>query len=375
MTNNITGVPVRTHIFEIDLIRAITVASVVALHCLATSQFLLPDTKSLYLVNLIIHIIHYNREMFMFVTGLVLTYAYFGKAFSAKKFWLRRALLILVPYLFWSVIYVKINGPSLGAGDYLGTLGHDVLIGEASYQLYYILLALEFYLFFPFFLMFLKKVANHPWTTLSVSLIVQLVFMYFDYSYIQTGVLASSVFSQFIVPYQDRIFLTYQFFFIFGAFTAIYMKQGYAFIKKWGWLSLPILAVCLVLYSVYYYHVIALRGDIFYATSVIQPSVVIYSIVVILFFLWLAVNWAKNLKLNWLVKTISDTSFGIYFVHVFLLGLVIKYFLPIVWSPAPIALKMVLIVVVTFTLSVLLCYALLKIPFLAWTIGRGKKGG
>ena len=102
-------VPVRAHIYEIDLIRTITVFSVVTLHSLASTQFLLPNESSLDLINLVIHIIHYNRMMFMFLTGLVLTYAYFGRPFSAKRFWKRRTLLIFIPYVFWSVIYVKLT--------------------------------------------------------------------------------------------------------------------------------------------------------------------------------------------------------------------------------------------------------------------------
>ncbi len=363
-------VPVRSHIYEIDLIRTITVFSVVILHALASSQFLLTDQPSLYLMNLVIHIIHYNREMFMFLTGLVLTYVYFGRPFSAKKFWVKRTLLIFIPYLLWSVIYVKINNHTLDLPAYLNLLWHDLLIGQASYQLYYILLALQFYLIFPFFLLFLKKVAQHPKMTLSISLLLQLVFMYLDYSFVQTGILKSAIFTQFILPYQDRIFLTYQFFFIFGAFAAIYMQESYHFLKKYGRFFPLALALTLIPYALYYYHVLDLRGDIFYATSVIQPSVVIYSIIIIAFFSWAATIWAKKLKAYWLIKIISDTSFGIYFVHVFILALIIKYLLPVFSNSAPLLFKISFVALSTFTASVAFCFVLLQTPVLSWTIGR-----
>ncbi len=375
MKDNQDGVPVpvRAHIFEIDLIRAVTVFSVVALHCLASTQFLVPAVSSLYLVNLFIHLLHYNREMFMFVTGLVLTYAYFGKPFSAKKFWLRRALLILVPYLFWSIIYVKINNHTLGLEAYLKLLWHDILVGEASYQLYYILLALEFYILFPFFLIFLKKVSKHPWTTLSISFLFQIFFLHLDYNYLQSGIFKSDLITNFILPFQDRIFITYQFFFIFGAFTAIYMKDGYSFMKKFGKFLPFVVITSIILYSIYYYYLIGISKNIFYATSVLQPSVTIYSIVIILFFLWLAISWVKNLKLYKVVKLTADTSFGIYFVHVAILSLVVKYLLPLTPNILPLSLKMGLVIAVTFTTSVLFCAFLLKTPLLAWTIGRGRK--
>ncbi len=369
------GAPIQTrsHIYEIDLIRAITVFSVVSLHSIASTQFLLADQQSLYIVNLAIHLVHYNREMFMFLTGLVLTYAYFGKPFSAKKFWLRRTLLIFIPYLFWSMVYVWINNRNQDWLSYFSLLGRDVLTGQASYQLYYILLALQFYLIFPFFLLFLRKVARHPWTTLSISLVAEMIFMYVDYSYIQTGTLNSAIFTQFIVPYQERIFLTYQFFFIFGAFTAIYMKKGYDFLNRYGRLLPGVLTGVIFFYSLYYFHVLGLRQNIFYATSVIQPAVVVYSLVIIIFFFWLATKWVKKLPFYQLVKVISDTSFGIYFVHVFIIALVIEYLLPPLEKSLPVAVQMGFVVTFAFAASVAFCFLILQIPVLSWTIGRGRK--
>ena len=362
----------RPHIYEIDLIRGITVFSVVMLHSLATTQYLTPATAQLYFVNLIIHLLHYGREIFIFITGLVLTYSYFGKQFSARKFWLKRVLLIFIPYVFWSIIYVKINNHTLGLLPYLDLLWRDILIGGASYQLYYILLALQLYIIFPIYLPFLKKVASRPWLTLSISFLIQFVLMYIDFVYLQKGTINSKVVTDFINPYQDRIFLSYQFFFLMGSFSAIYLDKGYAFLKKFGKYLSVALGVTAVLYSIYYYHVVYLSNNIFYATSVFQPSVVVYSLVVILFFCFLAMLWAKKLKVYSLVKIISDTSFGIYFVHVFLLAMIVKYILPI-FSGTPAAAQMIFVILLTFVSSVSLCYVLLRVPAFSWTIGRGRK--
>lgn len=364
----------RQHIYEIDLIRGITVLSVVILHSLATTQFLLTDLSQSYFINLLIHLLHYGREIFIFVTGLVLTYSYFGRPFSAKKFWLKRVLLIFIPYVFWSILYVKINNHTVGAGDYFSLLWVDILTGAASYQLYYILLALQLYLIFPWFRLFFQKVVKHPWITLSISFLIQLIFTFIDSAYLQTGVMSTSDVSQFIVSYQDRIFLAYQFFFLLGAFAGVYIDQGYQFLKKFGKFLPLLMIITLILYTIYYYIIVNLSQNIFYATSVFQPSVVIYSTVIIIFFVWLASLWAKQLKLYKLVKLISDVSFGIYFVHVFILALIVKYFLPVMGDSTPIGLKIGLVAVSTIILSILLCVLLLRIPQLSWTIGRtGKK--
>src|SRR5260221_12581715 len=110
----------KPHIYEIDFLRAITVFSVVTIHSLAACAFLY--SKSISATNLIalfIHTLHYNREIFIFVTGLVLTYIYYHRSFSATKFLAKRLLLIFIPYVFWSLIYIKINIPILNLTKFL----------------------------------------------------------------------------------------------------------------------------------------------------------------------------------------------------------------------------------------------------------------
>jgi len=109
------------------------------------------------------------------------------------------------------------------------------------------------------------------------------------------------------------------------------------------------------------------------ATSVLQPSVALYSTVVLIFFFYLAYLWAKRRKLYSLIKIISDTSFGIYFVHVLMLTYIAQYLLPLMSHSIPVPIKMITVLLIAFTLSVIFCFILLKIPFLSWTIGRVKK--
>lgn len=112
----ITAEP-RVHIYEIDLIRAITVFSVVSIHSLSYTGFLIKGTQAIEAYNLFGHLLHFNREMFMFVTALVLTFVYFNRSFSTQKFWLKRALFVLIPYILWSIIYDMIDHHELSIHD------------------------------------------------------------------------------------------------------------------------------------------------------------------------------------------------------------------------------------------------------------------
>lgn len=363
----------RIHIYEIDLIRAITVFSVVAIHSLSYTSFLTTDKIGAQLVNLIIHALHYNREMFMFVTGLVLTFVYYNKPFSPKKFWLKRFSLVLIPYIVWSVIYVVINNSSLSFISYVKLSLWDIVTGDASFQLYYILLSLQFYAVFPLFLVFLKKVAHRPWITLAISFALQLFVIYIDFTYLQAGPLYRIKIVNMFVQYQDRIFLIYQFFFVLGSFAAMYMDATRRFLKKYGWyIPLGVIA-SLIGYTMYYYAQLnQFHLSMNLATSVLQPSVVLYSTVIIVFFAWVALHWEKRRKGYKLIKIISDTSFGIYFVHVLVLSLISQDLLPHVSAAIPLVVKDSGVILLAFTVSVAFCYIILKIPLLSWTIGKAQ---
>lgn len=364
----------RKHIFEIDLIRAITVFSVVAIHSLAYTKNLTPEPL-LPIYNLIGHALHYNREIFIFVTGLVLTYVYMNRRYSKKQFWLKRAGLVVIPYVVWSIIYVILNHQNMSVSNFLKVAVHDILTGNASFQLYYILLTIQLYILFPLFLAFIKKVAARPWLTLGISLILQIVFLYYNFHFLQS-VRDPSPFLKTFLKYQDRIAFVYQFFFFLGAYTAIYFDRVSFFLKKYGKWVFGSFFISLVLYSAYYYYQLnQLNLSIWRATTVLQPSVALYSIVVIAFVGWLSLLWAQKRQFYSLIHVLSETSFGIYFVHVLFLSWTTKYILPLFPNSLSFVVKDFFVMFAAFSASVLFCYILLKIPHLSWTIGRARSIG
>lgn len=374
MANNETPSQKRAHIYEIDLIRSVTVISVVANHSLSYTNYLITNPTGVQFVNLLSHALHYNREAFMFITGLVLTYVYFYKSFSMKAFWLLRFSLVFIPYVLWSIIYVFFNNPSLNFIDYVKLSLWNILTGEASFQLYYILLSLQFYIIFPLFLAFMKKVEKYPFQVLSISFIIQIFIMYFDFYYLQTGNLSQNPSVMTFVHYQDRIVFMYEFFFVLGGFAAIYMNKVQTFFTKYGRLITLLFLLTFGLYILYYYAQLNLfHLSIGLATSVFQPSVVMYSLVVIFFFSFISFVWSKRRMGYSLIKIISLTSFGIYFVHVFILSYLVQYLLPLLPAVLGAPIKMLFIFLTGFIISVLFCFLLLKTPFLSWTIGRAKK--
>lgn len=371
MTPNKSVTHKRPYLYEIDLIRSITVFSVVTIHTFAYTSSLIEGELPKQMFSLVNHLLHYNREMFMFITAFVLTYVYYDRQFSVKRFWFKRLLYVLVPYVLWSFIYVKYNYPTLTGADYLKTSFFSLLTGGASFQLYYVLLALQFYFIFPYFLFFIKKIARKPWLSLGISLSVQLLFLQIDYMYIQSGIVKSKAWDL-LFEFQNRIVLIYQFFFFFGGFTAIYEEKVRQILTMYGRFIPYVFLAIFTVYTVLSFWQIQTYSSVSYATSVLQPSVVLYSIAVICLFFWLSFLWAKKRHGYRLVKTISDTSFGVYLVHVMIISLTMRYLLPLLPSGIPIPIQIVAIVLFAFSASVAFCALLLRIPWLSWTIGRQK---
>lgn len=362
----------KPYLHEINFLRAITTFTVVAVHSISSTSYLAANTLESELIGVMDHSLNYNRELFMFVTGLLLTYVYFNRPhFKSTIFWKKRLFLIFIPYFVWTLFYTLLNTFSSNVWTNVSNILLNTLTGNASSQLYYIVLALQFYAIFPLFLMFIQKVRAHPWITLGISLAAQLLFIALDYFYIQTGPLSHEAYAGFIIKYQNRVFPTYQFFFILGGFAAVYMNSIRSFFVRFGkYMPIAMVASLGVYVGYYFLQIHALHQSIWSSGDVLQPSVVLYSTVVIVFIGWLSTIWVKKQKYKKIIDLISESSFGIYFIHVLILTLVNDYITPLITTIAPLPVTSLLVVLLTFFLSLGICYAFLKTKLLSWTIGK-----
>lgn len=325
----------RPHIYELDPLRICTAVSVVGVHVLFYTLPLNSSATGLQIQNAFITALHFTREVFIFVTAFALVYVYYGKPFPLKQFWQKRSIGVLLPYAVWSVVYVWVNMPHKTLGTFINTSLIDILTGNASYQLYYILLTLQFYIIFPLFLLFLRRCASHPWIVLSISFVLQLILFYFDYHTLQEGTLASSPFWQGFAEFQNRFVLVYQFYFVLGGFTALYFQQVRAFLLRHG--RLIAMGFLLVLSALWLHFVIQVNvyhESIGFASSVLQPAMVFYSVAVIFFALWLTARWASKTGPDkrprgyrfW--QVLSDSSFGVYLIHALLITALLRWIVP-----------------------------------------------
>jgi probable poly-beta-1,6-N-acetyl-D-glucosamine export protein len=118
------------------------------------------------------------------------------------------------------------------------------------------------------------------------------------------------------------------------------------------------------------------QQSIGYATSVLQPVMVFYSLAVILFALWLACRWASHRNREgrprgyriW--QVLSDASFGVYLIHVLLLTAILKWVVPAMPTAWPVAIRVILTWLMTVGSATAVSMTLLHIPVLSRLVGR-----
>jgi probable poly-beta-1,6-N-acetyl-D-glucosamine export protein len=367
----------RTYIYELDPLRAVTAVTVIAVHVLSGTVGLNHTQTGLQVQNGLITSVHFTREVFMFITAFALTYAYYARPFTTSRFWAKRSIGVLLPYCIWSIAYTWVNTSQHSPAAFAKLALLNILTGDASYQLYYILLTLQLYLVLPLFLLFLRYIKQHPWRVLSMSFALQVLLMYADYHYLQQGSLASSGVWQIVAAYQNRFLLTYQFYFILGGLAALYLKQARAFVLRHGkWIVSGFVLALAALWTHFLLQVDVYHEAFGYATSVLQPMMTFYSPTVIVLLCWLACRWAT--QTNWqgspkgyrFWRTLSDASFGIYLVHVFILTALLQWIVPLMPEAWPVALRVFLIWFLTAGGATAISILLMKTPVLSHLVGR-----
>jgi len=375
------GEQTRPYIYELDLMRPVTAVTVVAVHVLSGTAMLNHTQAAMQVQSGIFISVHMTREVFMFITALALTYVYFGRPFSGKQFWAKRSIGVLLPYCIWSIAYTWVNTSQHSPGAFAKLTLFNILTGNASYQLYYILLTLQLYLVLPLFLLFLKHIKQHPWRALSISFALQVLLMYADYRYLQQGTLASSGVWQVVAAYQDRFLLTYQFYFILGGLAALSLQQERAFVLRYGkWIVSGFVLALAALWVHFLLQVDVYHESLAYATSVLQPMMTFYSPAIIMLLCWLACRWASRTDQQghpkgyrfW--RILSDASFGIYLVHVFILTALLQWGVPLMPEAWPVALRVFLTWFLTAGGAAAITILLMKTPVLSYLVGRSTHG-
>lgn len=329
----------RPHIGEVDYLRVFGLTTIVLLH--TWGFYLLMPVTSAYsrmAQELGINLLRYGRQLFMFITGMVMFYNYTGRKMNLNRFFTRRLRNLVIPYVIWTALYLLLKRSShlVDWSDFKGFLTlwlRNVLNGNGYIHLYYILVALQFYLLVPWLVSLFRP--RQPGKAAEAILGLGLVF-YTVYYYLfetrQSLVVAAVAGTPlqaavgWLLLYKDRLVFSYFPYYLLGALAGLHLESW----RRWLHdhievvLVLLVLATGLVTGEYFYYRY---QGGSWSLTiSVFKPSIYLYTLAVIGTLFQLSFYLERRGSLRWLVSPLAANSLGIYLLHPAVLFIYESYF-------------------------------------------------
>jgi peptidoglycan/LPS O-acetylase OafA/YrhL len=292
---------------ELDIVRAIAILAVVAIHATSEATVELPVGSTAQAVYLAVNkLCNFAVPVFILLSGVVLFYRY-SNDWGAKQgvtFYLRRVKQVVIPYLVWSLFYYLYNQWIFSRNtlhfDWRAFL--DLLPwADASYHLYFMTIIVQFYLLFPLLMTLCRKWAWFRRSLFLFGLLVQAAFYCYN-RYVSP------------VEHVPSLAVTYFAVFAVGGQIGLYYQPFIEWLRKHiSWvlpLSLIIGASFAGSILMEQYKLVRLNG-VWY--EVMFHS---YAIFVAMSFIWFGRGLLNKWKsaAQWLIR-LGAVSFGIYLVH------------------------------------------------------------
>ncbi len=302
-------------IIELDMLRGIAIIAVIGTHI--TTLVLQVYTEQRHIIDFGTQLSHFFNQFFRFsvplfllLSGLTLTLSQERRGLNLFRFYEKRFVKILAPYVLWTVFFTYYLSTSVATIS-LQTIYHNILYGDADYHLYFMVVILQCYLVFPLFYSLLKKCSTTWRQAIVILLILLQGLLYFFFELYKVR-------NYQIDEYHAFRFAGFWFiYFLLGIACGLSYETISAFIKRM-WLPL-ILCFGLVTFGIVYWE----ANDYFkishYAIlNYFRPSVLVYalaSFLVLYRLTGILVQTAGfGLVKSFLLK-IGGYSFGIYFIH------------------------------------------------------------
>lgn len=311
---------------ELDMLRGIAIIGVLIIHITS------PMVRNGDTIGLLFNqISRFSVPAFLVLSGLGLTLSD-SLADGYVNFLRKQLTKIILAYVSWSIVYFVFSGPPYSIVSFFKGL----FFGSNYYHLYYVPVIIALYVTYPIIVRFSKN---------SVGLLVVLFVTIL--SQMADGFTGLNIFNNPL-----NIF-NWLFYFAFGIWMAIDFDKKMSEIKKRRKIILLLLFLSLIIIGL----------EIFYtgATTTMRPSVILYSVMCILWVFSLSWNNIKNQQLI----ELSKASYGIYLSHVFVLTVYEKIYVYLELN-----LNSVVYLMTTLVIVSLLSFALAKSVNLKYMLKR-----
>ncbi len=216
----------------IEYIRGLAMLGVVGIHTGAYS-LTNPDVN-IHLFALLEIFTRFTVPIFFFVSAFGLFCQHRSdEPLDYGRYFLRRSRTVLIPYIAWSLLYMLHS--SWLSHDYwqfkLPYIFESFLFGLASYQLYFLVILIWFYLLMPLWRAILPRLLDAPVRNLVILLVLQIVFNYYSSYHIR--VISDNYYIKLALQHRmSYLPLHYVFIFLFGAVCAQRRDECLAFFLR-----------------------------------------------------------------------------------------------------------------------------------------------
>jgi peptidoglycan/LPS O-acetylase OafA/YrhL len=298
----------RRRLDQVDAMRPIKQAGVVSTHSVL---YFAPAAASVGSGAALL-LLHVSREGFFFISACMLTYAYadlrLRDGTGLRRFYGRRIVSVLIPYLCWTVIYFCYLLPTAHYPSLASALDHLALMAETGYyQLYFLLVIMQFYLVFPLVLMLLHRTRGHHGLVIAGAAATQVT---------MSIVTHWQLLPPLMQKYAQQDALSYLLYLVGGSVVAFHLDEVHAWVVRHARLIIALtVAAGLAAEGIYFlarYEVITVLGS---GNDPFQPSVIPFNIGAItcgyLAGVALVRPW-RSQRTKAAVHVGSDDAYGIY---------------------------------------------------------------
>ncbi|HTX25386.1 MAG TPA: acyltransferase [Streptosporangiaceae bacterium] len=353
----------RPRLDQIDAMRPIKQVGVVATHVLIFFTPSWGNTTS----NEALLLLHVSREAFFFISACMLTYAYMDLQRSGmRRFYWRRCVSVVIPYLCWTLIYFMWglrNTDYASASAAFAQLGHLLVTGY--WQLYFLLVIMQFYLVYPLVLALLKRTRGHHGLVLAVTALAQLAICIVTHWNLLPSVL---------VTYAQENAFSYVLYLVGGAVVAFHLEDVDRWVRMNAHLVVALTLLAAIFAEVVFYlaehGVTTVLGS---GSDPFQPSVIPFNIGAIacgyLAGVALVQPW-RSQRVRALVRSGSSDAYGIYLSQFLFITLLNDHHWSRLNEVIPWPVVIVLTVVIVYACAVMLTTLLARTPLAVPLTGR-----
>ncbi|GIP34495.1 acyltransferase [Paenibacillus sp. J2TS4] len=322
----------KPRITEIQHLRSLAFLAVVLQHTIGHYAYE-PDVNLAdgVALALLLLAVKFAVPLFVFITGLVLFYNYEGPLryidFMAKRF-----KDIVVPYLVWSAVYYAVSWSwNKDVMTEIIEFLRLAVTGKASYHLWYVIMILQFYLFFPVLrraVLALQRKLDTRARTYAALLVMAGLYVYLMTLVWPINLAAEQwnipVITPMFTEYADRNGLYFIYYFLLGAVAGIALHSWKSWIKRY---RVPINLFFIAMFCYFAYRVISgfqlepvfqiHFNDLF----LLRPVMAVYLIASIMVMYGLTMRLTERIDAGtnrWL-NVIGRYSYGAYLVHALML--------------------------------------------------------